>query len=1016
MEPESNLKQTLAKIQSNFQPSRGDYIKSTPNNRFKWADELFGINTNEAPGENKEQAYKRIKAFVEYNETTGLLRSTRFNSFNAGWFISPTFTELLNLFKSQYQGTRIINQGNLKVSIVSGKDVSKLVEESPSGTFVQLASQFNALEMMHPGLTPQDGINLYIEDPTQGPIAAMTCAPGLFVRNYLKEFNALDKLNLNVQNGYLLWGSDPAPVLEILKDKHGDIKLGATIACEASGYYKGSNSLIHDPKYIHQVFCSAAPQNKYENYGNNEDQSEINYILLSVQYTGIILMSMLVNGLSKLRKSQRPQVNLTLVGGGAFNVRENVIMDAIKTAFNACKDLPVDLYLQIYGSHQAQKWSRELNIPMDGDFSEWTQQDLSEEHTAIQGLELLSNIKEDLIFSHRMIDVGLSPSPTRTMSPLRVPSVGTPTMNPTATPVDRFGNPIIPPSPTRTMSPTRKEPEPEGIYFGRLRNRDAEYDLGDVVPIQHPPYLKITDRGVISELNNEDERILTLILQNPTTDKVSNFLVKTGTKYYLVNPYYKAYAERFGVAPSFSFIQIPNSVISRYDFATGKAYDMEGKLIEKWTTSDTMKAASLPVPNPMTNISTVVVIFNNGEVREPNDVDKKVIDIITNKTDSPDVYPNYTKRNLRLDAQTKSFHTEDGRVGYFIDLMNPPEGISSVKKELVRGSGKLTAYDSKGNVISKWSPSPTSPSPLINAVNDADLIPKELFKKYPISVRFPVVNETRPNLDYTKLDRSKFRVLYVEDGVVKVFELANHQLYVLAKIIDSNEHKQYAPYRFISILNGYKIDMDIVPQYLTFRSAKNNIGYFVTLYALESGRYIVGKSGSVLLDKNGTTVGGWNQLTFEMYNQEPILDSIPTPNKMAEFLPRDGHFNLVDIYSVQSTTTIYGKLPLIVIDVDGSSNVTSVRSLTDREYSILDFILAHINQPGYYSGNMKGEIVDIDVASMAYRDGKGDVHYFIKAKNNPAILQGYVGYKPNGTLILYTPEGMEISKWPPSSK
>jgi hypothetical protein len=53
------------------------------------------------------------------------------------------------------------------------------------GALFQAASQFNALEMVNPNITPLDGITMYIGDKTQGPACAIACAPALFYRNYL---------------------------------------------------------------------------------------------------------------------------------------------------------------------------------------------------------------------------------------------------------------------------------------------------------------------------------------------------------------------------------------------------------------------------------------------------------------------------------------------------------------------------------------------------------------------------------------------------------------------------------------------------------------------------------------------------------------------------------------------------------------------------------------------------------------------------------------------------------------
>ena len=41
------------------------------------------------------------------------------------------------------------------------------------GAVIQVASQFNALEMIHPDVTPEMGVDRYESDRTQGPICAI---------------------------------------------------------------------------------------------------------------------------------------------------------------------------------------------------------------------------------------------------------------------------------------------------------------------------------------------------------------------------------------------------------------------------------------------------------------------------------------------------------------------------------------------------------------------------------------------------------------------------------------------------------------------------------------------------------------------------------------------------------------------------------------------------------------------------------------------------------------------------
>ena len=51
-------------------------------------------------------------------------------------------------------------------------------------TFIQVASQFNALEMVDPSVRPEDGVTRYCHDATQGPACALSCPAATVYRNY----------------------------------------------------------------------------------------------------------------------------------------------------------------------------------------------------------------------------------------------------------------------------------------------------------------------------------------------------------------------------------------------------------------------------------------------------------------------------------------------------------------------------------------------------------------------------------------------------------------------------------------------------------------------------------------------------------------------------------------------------------------------------------------------------------------------------------------------------------------
>jgi hypothetical protein len=69
-------------------------------------------------------------------------------------------------------------------------DVQTLhADKSNGGSMFQVASQFNLLEMVSPGRTPEHGLGIYESDHTQGPACAIAAGAGTIYRNYFVPVN-----------------------------------------------------------------------------------------------------------------------------------------------------------------------------------------------------------------------------------------------------------------------------------------------------------------------------------------------------------------------------------------------------------------------------------------------------------------------------------------------------------------------------------------------------------------------------------------------------------------------------------------------------------------------------------------------------------------------------------------------------------------------------------------------------------------------------------------------------------
>ena len=223
----------------------------------------------------------------------------------------------------------------IKISELVGdiQDIHK--DYSNKGALFQAASQFNLLEMINPGVTPERGVDIYENDKTQGPACAITCGAGTIYRNYFAkvgnqigqtENNQIDCLqdigielkNENADlwkmtNGYVFPNSiealkniseqiksKPEDDYEILK---GKLRIGLQWDTEVT--------LSGNKQLVSQAYCSALPVS-YSQIPSIywEDFSRM---VLEATYEAT-LWAALIN----YEKTKNNNVFLTLVGGGAF--------------------------------------------------------------------------------------------------------------------------------------------------------------------------------------------------------------------------------------------------------------------------------------------------------------------------------------------------------------------------------------------------------------------------------------------------------------------------------------------------------------------------------------------------------------------------------------------------------------------------------------------------------------------------------------------------------------------------
>jgi len=239
-----------------------------------------------------------------------------------------------------------------------------------ANSLFQVASQFNALEMVSPEVTPEEGITKYQNDRTQGPVCAMACPYGTVYRNYFSmpgsqpqtrenQLNTLRPLtmppfsfNLREENGYVFPESkkEAQRIERILQNRDNFFSAMNLVEYFIQGDTTVVNSDDSSAKELHrvsQIYCSALPLAYFpEQLG--DCPMFLNMILHSVYYSTLAHAS----HMARIR-GDRVKVFLTRVGGGVFGNKDEMINAAIKSATNFFSSEPIDVIMVNFKANQS---------------------------------------------------------------------------------------------------------------------------------------------------------------------------------------------------------------------------------------------------------------------------------------------------------------------------------------------------------------------------------------------------------------------------------------------------------------------------------------------------------------------------------------------------------------------------------------------------------------------------------------------------------------------------------------
>ena len=317
-------------------------------------------------------------------------------SYHVGAFEDPSVEELRSRVR-ELQAASPADAGleTLTFSNIAGDARSLILDPENAGAVFQVASQFNCLEMVGPGTTPESGITQYVHDKTQGPVCAMACPAATVFRNYfwaergqaggserqldtargLGEVVGNAKKNYwRMQNGYMIPARDGAMAElgarlatedGLAVAAHTAVRVGVhwstqtattktwkrRAEADGGGWAEGDERAPHR---VAQVFCSAVPV-AYTRSTSASAWAPVAKLVLDAAFEATLLAAAVL----ALQQQRRVPVYLSCVGGGAFGNATLWIVAAIEKACQACAALPIDVKLVHY-MHKGDKEFLEL--------------------------------------------------------------------------------------------------------------------------------------------------------------------------------------------------------------------------------------------------------------------------------------------------------------------------------------------------------------------------------------------------------------------------------------------------------------------------------------------------------------------------------------------------------------------------------------------------------------------------------------------------------------------------------
>ena len=367
-----------------------------------WFKNVFGFDENAANFATTHKASFDVKKSASDKDHI-LMTVNKRKDIDIGVFRYRSVEELLKVASNNPSAMSVFGfdstRNNLKYYIMTSTSRAIHINPSYHDSIFQVASQFNALEMVNSRITPQQGITNYVHDDTQGPECAIMCPFGTLYRNYFCMPNAStnkqpeDKsVNGNPQTGPEATvppkPTDPINIqintlTELMKKEFANLRFqNGYVFVNDKAQLESINTYLSNPvnfwnammaiKYViqedtpvvnvagdgkimdhkvSQIYCSAYPV-AYDPL----KAPEKDYYLLSSMILHAVYYSTLAYAVSRITPDEpRKKVFLTRVGGGVFENKAYIIDTAIYNAVSHFIAYPIDVYIVNYKTNDTKQ-------------------------------------------------------------------------------------------------------------------------------------------------------------------------------------------------------------------------------------------------------------------------------------------------------------------------------------------------------------------------------------------------------------------------------------------------------------------------------------------------------------------------------------------------------------------------------------------------------------------------------------------------------------------------------------